>query len=100
MIQMGLLFLGGFVLMGVAYIAMTQFQPATNPFEGMMSVDTTPNTGSGQGAQNTSVTGQAFFTGTGVGGSASLPSGFAGGGVSPSTAPPIGTATGSLGGWY
>lgn len=94
------LLLGASVIGAAAYLAMISLKPKTNPWAIFMGANVDPNTGSGQGAQNAGVTGLPFFGGTGLGGSASLPAGFATGGVSPSTATPIGTATGNLGGWY
>jgi hypothetical protein len=94
------LFLGAIVIGAVGYLALTMLNPPQNPWTALMGANVDPNTGSGQGAQNTTVSGLSFFGGTGLGGSAPLPAGFASGGVSPSTATPIGTATGNLGGWY
>jgi hypothetical protein len=94
------LFLGAAVIGAAAYLTLMLMHPQQNPWTGEMSANVDPNTGSGQGAQNTKISGLSFFSGTGLGGSSPLPAGFATGGVSPSTATPIGTATGNLGGWY
>lgn len=97
-----LVFVGAAILVVVAHLVMTKMNPPQNPYEAFQSANVSPNTGSGQGAQNTPITGLPYFEGPGtaLGAIASSPAGFAPGGVSPSTATPIGSSTGSLGGWY